>query len=180
MKKSNSFAVTALVAVGIALALTPSAPAVERANACAFTGTWFGKNSLGVKFLETATPLEANNNTVALLLNGTGGEDPTFGGLFPSAASIGSFQGEGSRLGTDSYRYTLLSTGKDANHQIVYFLKNTGTKVFADCNTYTVTGELSIFLAAQDRDGSGFVSAGEIPVVRLPYSCTLHRMNAAE
>jgi hypothetical protein len=177
MKTAKRLFIAALVAGSIALANPHSALAAEKSGQCGLVGTWFGKNSLGVKFLETITPLEPNNNSVSLLLNGTGGEDPTFGGLFPTAVSIGAFQGEGARSGTDAYKFTAMSAGKDANHQIVYFLKNTGTKSFSDCNTYTVTGELQIFLASQDRDGSGFATAGETPVVRIPYSCILHRMN---
>lgn len=172
MKTTNYLVVGAL-----ALGLLAATHGADRKPSCGLVGSWYGKNSLGVKLVETITPMEQNDNTVALLLNSTGGEDPTFGGLFPSAVSIGSFQGEGTRSGSGSYQFTALSSGKDAGHQLVYFLKNTGTKTFSDCNTYTVTGELQIFLASQDRDGSGFASPGETPVLRIPYSCALHRMS---
>jgi hypothetical protein len=157
-----------------------AAPSVEAAQpavspaACPYSGTWFGVNSLGTRYLLSALPLDANNRSVQVILTVTE-HDVSLGGLFPTAAAVGTAHGQAIRSGNRSFGFALTAPGTDPDHRLLYFLETHGTMVFRDCDTYDATGSLSVFLSTQDRDGDGYVDEGEHPVSQIPFTCTIRR-----
>ncbi len=178
----NKLRIIAVVLVTTSLAAflahARSAAAAGNQAPAIFQGSWVGENSLGVHLFETATPLDPNNSRVALVLSATA--DPTFGGMFPTAVAMTAFHGEAIRAGPQSFDFTKLAVGSDASGQIVYFLESSGTKVFTDPGHFHGAATLSIFGAAQDRDGDGWVDEGEVPLAIIAYTVGLRRMTLVQ
>jgi hypothetical protein len=146
-----------------------------QARACDPAGTWYGRNSLGVRFMMTTTPLDSDQQRFGVTLSVTEEADPTLGGAFPTAVSISGGHGTLLRTNAGTFQFSVIGAGLDADHRIVYFVESSGRQVSRDCGNYDISGTFAVFLPAQDGDGNGFADLDQLPVLALPYTCAIHR-----
>lgn len=139
-------------------------------------GAWYGRTDIGLRFMLSNVPLDPDGRRMVATVSITDQQDPTLGGLFPTAVPIGTAHGEGIRTGTHSFEYTVIASGHDAQQRLLFFLESSGTQTIRDRDTFDMIGTLAVFLPSQDADGDGFVDEGEEPIARIPYSCSMHRV----
>lgn len=114
----------------------PATPveAAPPATLCSYAGTWHQSNVFGQEFIWTVTPLDPTAQRFALVgdlaSGGLGGS-----GFFPEVAFTTATRGTAVRTSTDSFQFTLYSTGRDIHHQKVYDVVISGVTVLTGCDT---------------------------------------------
>ena len=120
---------------------------VVAGSGCKLEGSWMGFGAGGGRWLATYHSRSASTGTNDLEFF----YDPTLSGLFPDAVSISSGRGVWERTGGNTFSYTMITFGLDANGGVNWILKNNGTKTLSeDCNLMTIEGTLEVFLPDVD------------------------------
>jgi hypothetical protein len=115
-------------------------------------GTWLNTNSLGQENVISVTPLDPWNRTFNMTgEKASSHEDPTLGGLFPSAVSQTTWRGSSYRTGPRTFRYTIYHFGRNELGVKVYTGVNAGnTGISRDGKTAVATSTYEVF----DVDGN--------------------------
>lgn len=135
MKRLSSFLVViVIVFVSISFGAAKSG--------CRLEGSWMIFSPDGTRSLATYHGESASAGTSAVEVF----MDPTLGGAFPDAVRISSGRGVWVRTGRSSFSYTMIVYGLDAEQNVTWIIKNSGTQVLSQhCNRMNVDGTVEIF-----------------------------------
>jgi hypothetical protein len=124
-------ACAALIVAAFAVAFVDVAEA-NPPGSCGLQGTWIGEAGAG-RFLSSYHSTTPLSGTIDLEMFGSPAD---VGGVFPGATDLLQVKGVWQRVRPRNYAYTMVTYGIDANRQIVYSIKNKGTKKLSqDCNS---------------------------------------------
>ncbi len=124
-----------LVVALFAVVLAGTAFAGDSGNGCKLQGSWLGRIPTGGIYIVTYHGTGDNEGTDDLeWITGS----PTLFGVFPYATSVSSNRGVWAKAGPNKYDFTLLQVGLNADQNIEYIARYSGTKILTDCNTMEV------------------------------------------
>lgn len=141
----------------------PSAAIAENAGqGCTLQGTWFGvvspDDTTLTGWMVTAAGKSANEGTNNLEYPTF---DPTFGGMFPTAARLSTLRGAWERTGGNTFAYTMFGIAVDEFDVPVWIGKLSGNIIISsDCRSEQITAALEVFSPGQSPfEDVGFVIA---------------------
>jgi hypothetical protein len=171
MKTKKKMTVLAIVIVIAAILLVPNWQTDAAAghgwkHRCKLQGTWYGRyiDQAG-SFMVTYHGAGPNKGTSDIDWIES---DPTMGGYFPEAVSQTNSRGVWKRTGPNTFDYTTLTFGLDADDEIVWILRSSGTKTLPDCNTMEATISYDIMTPDLDPiDDDGLcIPSDDVLIVR--------------
>jgi len=130
-----------------------SAMAIAGPKGCKLQGSWYGTGD--ITLLTTYNGMSANFGTIIEELPGF---DMTFGGTYPDVVEGTTLRGTWQRTGGNTFVFTQLAYGLDAVGNIIYKVKNSGTKTLSDdCNSMEVLSTIEFYGPEDDPfAGPGF------------------------
>ncbi len=165
IKKSLSVAYVAILLMTVFLISFPASGIAAEGKGCSIIGTWYGYN---------APP----DNTMLWIINVFGksdssgvnnleapGNDPTFGGLFPTAVRATTLRGVWERTSGNAFNVALIGFSIDNNGHTVGIAKMSGTAtVINDCNMERLELTLDFFGPTEDPYTDDPFYGFEVPV----------------
>ncbi len=108
-------------------------------NGCSLQGSWMNN-----EILATYNGLSVSSGNI---IEETPVLNPTLFGTFPTAVKVSSWRGMWTRTGGNTFAYTQIGYGFDAEGNLLWIGKNSGNKTLTeDCNLMTVESTLEVFL----------------------------------
>jgi len=145
-----ALAVSLAALVAASVAATPPDPS-ERAVECFLEGAWLGTTPDGMTYAASYAPSRGAEGTSLLEWLVT---DPTWGGAFPAAVAVSDGHGVWQRCGAARYLYTMVGYAFDSGGDVVYIVKQNGSKELYDrCRVMHVSCTVSLYAAWQDPQG---------------------------
>lgn len=143
------FVVSSILVLG--LAIPGAAFAGDAGKGCSIQGTWFGVDNLEnlqpAGWVVTATG-RSNDHGINVLEFPT--FDMTFDGNFDQVVDTSSIRGVWRRAGGNVFAYSFSAIGVDADDNLVYTTRISGTSTISDdCMFETITAYMEIFLVGQ-------------------------------
>jgi hypothetical protein len=133
-----------------AAVLTAGPGVLAASNSCTVVGTWYGAGDSGITWIGTMTP--GGSATVGQLTMEWVLMDATLGGFFPSAVRVTDGMGVWQKGKKQSYAYTWVAYAFDANGALVYSARASGTRTSVNCDLWSVTYVLELWLPNQDME----------------------------
>lgn len=158
MMKSRYRSIVACVLM-LGLAIPGAAIAGNAGKGCTLQGTWFGvvspDDTTLTGWMVTVAGKSANEGTNNLEYPNF---DPTFGGMFPTAARLSTLRGAWERTGGNTFAYTMIGIAVDEFNVPVWIGKLSGdTTLSSDCKSEFITATLEVFAPDQSPfDDVGF------------------------
>jgi hypothetical protein len=142
--------------VSLVAAVAANVPAVSPdleggKSACFLEGVWYGTIPGGAAYVATYS---SNNHASGSSSMEWLAFDPTWAGAFPNAVTASDAHGVWQRCGPTTYVYTMLTHVFDASGQVVYILKDSGSKELSDdCRVFHVRATAELYAWWQDPLG---------------------------
>jgi len=115
--------------------------AIAGPDGCKLQGSWYGTGD--ITLLTTYNGMSANSGTIIEELPGF---DYTIYGNFPAAVGATTLRGTWQRTGGNTFIFTQVGYGLDEDGNIVYKVKNSGTKTLSeDCNLMEVVCTMEFY-----------------------------------
>lgn len=134
-----------IISLCISVLFVFSAPIVSASGmrmGCSLKGSWVGIGG-SVFIVSYAGQSESSGTNVELAPT----VDPKLGPFFPDAVEFTSLRGVWERTGSNTFAYTQIAYGLDADRNVLYIAKDSGNKTLSeDCNMMTVEHTLEIFV----------------------------------
>lgn len=159
-----------LTVCAVVFALTLAMPTVSVAGpkGCNMQGSWMGFGGVAGQWTSSIHGKSASSGTLGIQAPEF---DPTLDNNFPDVVTITTLRGVWERLTGNTFAYTVVGFGLDADGEVVWIGKNSGYEVLTeDCNLMTVNSTLEVFMPGDDpfSDPPYFaVSLGEIYANRM-------------